>query len=145
MGIGVTFGIIGVAKTFVPLFFGPGYEPVVNLLYILSPLVLIIGVSGSLSSQYYTPVGKRNKISKFLITGSVINLILNLSLIPSFGAIGATIASLVAETVITTLFIINSDGFYSFKMLFRIGWKKIKIQNCIRVMKNLVYRCNSGF
>ena len=64
MGIGVTFGIIGVAKTFVPLFFGPGYEPVVNLLYILSPLVLIIGVSGSLSSQYYTPVGKRNKISK---------------------------------------------------------------------------------
>ena len=105
MGIGVTFGIIGVAKTFVPLFFGPGYEPVVNLLYILSPLVLIIGVSGSLSSQYYTPVGKRNKISKFLISGSVINLILNLSLIPSFGAVGATIASLVAETVITTLFI----------------------------------------
>ena len=140
MGIGVTFGIIGVAKTFVPLFFGPGYEPVVNLLYILSPLVLIIGVSGSLSSQYYTPVGKRNKISKFLITGSVINLILNLSLIPSFGAIGATIASLVAETVITTLFIINSDGFCSFKMLFRIGWKKI-IAGCLMFI--LVFKMNS--
>ena len=125
MGIGATFGIIGVAKTFVPLFFGQGYEPVVNLLYILSPLVIIIGVSGSLSSQYYTPVGKRNKISKFLITGSIINLILNLSLIPSFGAVGASVASLAAETVITTLFILNSDGFCSFKMLIRISWKKL--------------------
>ena len=103
-------------------------------------MVLIIGVSGSLSSQYYTPVGKRNKISKFLITGSVINLILNLSLIPSFGAIGATIASLVAETVITTLFIINSDGFCSFKMLFRIGWKKI-IAGCLMFI--LAFKMNS--
>ena len=125
MGIGVTFGIIGVAKTFVPLFFGSDYQPVVSLLYILSPLVIVIGISGSLSSQYYTPVGKRNRISRFLITGSIINLILNLTLIPRFGAVGASIASLAAETVITSLFIINSDGFCSFKMLFRIGWKKL--------------------
>ena len=125
MGIGVTFGIIGVAKTFVPLFFGSDYQPVVSLLYILSPLVIVIGISGSLSSQYYTPVGKRNRISRFLITGSIINLILNLTLIPRFGAVGASIASLAAETVITFLFIINSDGFCSFRMLFRIGWKKL--------------------
>lgn len=125
MGIGVTFGIIGVAKTFVPLFFGSDYQPVVSLLYILSPLVIVIGISGSLSSQYYTPVGKRNRISRFLITGSIINLILNLTLIPRFGAVGASIASLAAETVITSLFIINSDGFCSFRMLFRIGWKKL--------------------
>lgn len=125
MGIGVTFGIIGVAKTFVPLFFGSGYEPVVSLLYILSPLVIVIGVSGSLSSQYYTPVGKRNRISRFLITGSIINLVLNLTLIPRFGAVGASVASLAAETVITSLFIVNSDGFCTFRMLFRIGWKKL--------------------
>ena len=45
MGFGASAGVIGIAKNFVPLFFGEGNEPVIFLLYLMAPLVLIIGIS----------------------------------------------------------------------------------------------------
>ena len=54
IGIGCCFGIIGVANHFVPFFYGPGYDEVIPLLYILSPIVLIISISNCLGSLYAT-------------------------------------------------------------------------------------------
>ena len=80
-GVGIWLGIVGVAPRFVPVFFGEGYEPVISLLYCLSPIILIIGVSNCLGAQYYNPAGLRALSAKFIIVGSVINLLLNLILI----------------------------------------------------------------
>lgn len=125
MGFGCCFGIMGVAKTFVPLFFGDGYDQVVDLLYIFAPIIVIIGVSNCLGSQYYTPCGKRKESTYYLISGSVVNLILNLLLIPRFGASGAAIASVVAESVISILYVKFSCGYGNVAMLFKTGWKKM--------------------
>ena len=125
MGMGCVGGIIGVAENFVPIFFGDGYEPVVLLLYIFSPIILIIGVSNCLGSQYYTPAGKRAQSSWYLIAGSVVNLIFNLVLIPRYASFGAAIATIIAESVITILYVSNSSGFTSWKKLWVLGYKKI--------------------
>lgn len=111
MGFGCCFGIMGVAKTFVPFFFGPGYDQVVGLLYLFSPIIVIIGISNCLGSQYYTPCGKRKESTNYLIAGSVVNLILNLLMIPRFGAEGAAIASVIAETVVSVLYVKFSCGY----------------------------------
>ena len=124
MGFGCMFGIMGIARNFVPLFFGQGYEPVVTLLYIFSPIIVIIGVSNCLGSQYYTPVGKRAQSAKFLIVGSCVNLILNFIMIPRLASYGAAIASICAELVITILYIRYSEGYMKCSLLLSSGWKK---------------------
>ena len=125
MGIGICLGIVSIAPRFVPVFFGEGYGPVVQLLYFLSPIILIIGVSNCLGAQYYNPAGLRALSAKFIIVGSIVNLILNLILIPNFRSTGAVIATLAAELVITILYMNYCDGFFRFRMLLFLGWKKI--------------------
>lgn len=130
IGFGAVFGIIAVAERFVPIFFGDGYEPVINLLSLMSPLVLIIGISNCLGSQYYTPSGRRAQSSRYLIVGSVVNLLLNLCLIPFWGAQGAVVASLAAEGIITILYVMNSNGYMTAKLLLRLAWKKV-LAGCV--------------
>ena len=125
LGFGCIFGICGIANRFVPMFFGEGYSPVVYLLYLMSPLVVIIGVSNCLGSQYYTPSGKRKESAKFIITGSIINLALNCILIPYLSAAGATIASIIAEITISFLYIKSSNAFMTFGKIFELSWKRI--------------------
>lgn len=125
MGIGLCFGISAVASRFVPWFFGDGYDAVVNLLYIFSPIVFIIGVSNCLGANYYTPAGYRIRSSMFLIVGSIVNLILNCILIPKFDSYGAAVASVIAELVITILYMKNCDKYLTYRQLFLHGWRKV--------------------
>lgn len=125
MGYGIMFGLIGVADRFVNLFYGQGYDKVVILLKILSPLVVIIGISNCLGSQYYNPAGLRSKSAKFIIIGSCINLILNLILIPKFWGCGACIATIISEITISILYLIFCNGFLTLKNVIKYSYKKI--------------------
>lgn len=125
IGIGIIFGLISVTDKFVPLFFGTGYDKVVTLIKILSPLVIIIGISNCLGAQYYNPAGLRSKSAKFLIVGACVNLVLNLLFIPKLGSIGAAIATIIAELTITILYLIYCNGYCSIGQVFKCGWKKL--------------------
>ena len=125
MGIGICFGLIGVSKRFVPVFLGPGYDRVVTMLMLMSPIVIIIGVSNCLGSQYYTPSGNRKLSAKFIIIGALVNLILNLILIPRYWGYGAIVASLIAEMVITILYFKYCNGYLTAQTVIKEGWKKL--------------------
>ena len=125
MGVGICFGILGIAANFVPVFFGPGYDGVIRVLQLLSPILVIIGVSNCLGSQYYNPAGLRAVSARFIIMGSVTNLVLNLLLIPVFKSQGAVIASLAAETLISVLYVRHSNGYLTPAQLVQLGWKKL--------------------
>lgn len=125
MGIGILFGLCGVANRFVPCFFGPGYNKTVYLLYIMSPVVVIIGLSNCLGAQYYNPAGRRKDSAKFIIVGAVVNFCMNCFLIPLMKSYGAAIATIIAEFLITFLYIINDDKYLTFKHIFSLAWKKI--------------------
>ena len=125
MGIGILFGLLGVSARFVPWFFGEGYDEVIYLLYILSPMALIIGVSNCLGANYYTPAGYRALSNKFLITGSVVNLVLNCLMIPNFKSYGAAFASVIAEITITILYMHKCNGYLTYKQLGTHCWKKL--------------------
>ena len=85
----------------------------------------IICVSNTLGSVYYNPSGNRAKSAKFLIFGSIINLILNLIFIPKCGVYGATVASIIAELVISVLYVKFCDKTIDVKFLFKKSYKKI--------------------
>lgn len=117
MAIMFMFGMMAAAKGFVPWFFGVEFHRTATLLRFMSPLPLIICISNVLGSQYLTPSGKRVRSSKGIISGACVNFICNLLLIPRFGAIGAVIASLLAEFVISIIYVHMSKGYITWKEL----------------------------
>ena len=142
MGIGMTFGLIAVANRFVPIFFGKGYDTVIYLLYIFSPIVLVIGISNCLGAQYYTPAGLRRQSTRYIITGAFVNLCLNLVLIPKLLSFGAAAASLMAEGVITLLYLKNGTEFFHPVNLLKKGWKKLLAALVMWLIIALVNRLN---
>lgn len=119
------FGLISIASNFVPWFFGIGYEPVVLLMCLMSPLPLIISISNILDFQYLTPSGQKGKSTKGVVAGAIVNVCFNAILIPKYGAAGATVGSIAAELTISCIFVHMSKGFISWRQIFRISWKKV--------------------
>lgn len=124
LGFALMWGIMGVSQTFVPIFFGEGYEPVAPLLMTFAPVLVIVGVSNCLGSHYYTPSGRRMQSTRYIVVGSAANVVLNLWLIPRYGAMGAALATIAAETIIATLYIINCGNYMTLRQLISSGFKK---------------------
>lgn len=146
MGFGMTFGIIGIADVFVPWFFGTGYGKVVPLLQMMSPIILIIGVSNCLGSQYYNPAGLRKTSARFIIIGSIVNLALNLILIPRYESYGTVLGSLAAESIITILYFAFCGDYLTLKILMQLSWRKIIASFFMLViLKGIYYVAGNGF
>jgi O-antigen/teichoic acid export membrane protein len=112
-----------IAKTLIPVYLGDGYEKCIQLIYVLAPILVIISVSNLLGTHYYTPYGKQSTSNKFLICGAVVNLIFNSFLIYLLQSLGAAIASVLAETTVTVLYVIFSQNFLSIKTLLKVAYK----------------------
>ena len=125
VGMACIFGIAGIAHVFVPFFWGPGWAPVETLIYFMSPLTIIIGVSYCLGSLYYNPSGNRAQSARYLIYGACVNLVLNLLLIPKWSAYGAVVASIIAEGTITALYVQNCKGYLTLKTIIECAWKRL--------------------
>lgn len=123
LSLPMMFGIIAVTPTLVPVYLGDGYEKCVTLLYVMSPLIPIISLSGLLGADYYTPFNKQKTSNNFLIIGAVINVLLNSFMIYLWQSVGAAIASVCAEFVITLLFIVFARKFVNISKYFKIGYK----------------------
>lgn len=103
LSIPLALGLISVSSNFVPWFYGSSFDKVVPLLGILGLLVIAIGISNVTGIQYLIPTGRQNYLSISVITGAVVNFALNLFFIRYYASIGAAIASVIAEFVISTL------------------------------------------
>lgn len=97
IGVAMGIGIAAVSREFVPLFFGPGYEPCVLLVYFFAPIFIIKSFSHVSSTQFLIPRHQEKKMTFAICIGAVANLICNITLIPVYGAVGAVIGTLVAE------------------------------------------------
>ena len=96
-------GIISISKNFVPLFFGTGYDKVVVLMNIISPILLAIGLSNVIGTQYLLQTKKQKKFTISVVIGAVTNFTINILLIKRYGAIGASIGTVIAEAFVTII------------------------------------------
>lgn len=97
----IMIGCLLVAKEFVPIFFGAGYDKVIILICVILPIILFIGMSNILGTQYLLPTKRQKEFTISVICGAIINFILNMILIYRFNSIGASIATVAAEFVVT--------------------------------------------
>lgn len=96
----IMFGIISISKAFVPVFFGAGYEKVNYIIYILSPMVLLMGIENVIGTQYLLPTKRQKEYTKSVTIGVIVNFILNYILISSYQAVGAAIATVLSQIVV---------------------------------------------
>ena len=120
------FGIISVSSIFVPKFFGEGYGKVAILMNVISPIILFIGLSNVIGTQYLLPIKRQKEFTISVVCGAIINFIINISLIWKFGAIGASIGTVIAELTVAMvqIFFIRKD---------------FKIINIIKSSKNYLF------
>ncbi|GJG33972.1 polysaccharide biosynthesis protein MviN [Xylanibacter ruminicola] len=101
-------GLICVSPSFVPLFFGELFWGSILPLMILSLLIIAIGLNNLTGVQILIGMGFDKFFLYSVIIGAISNFLLNCLLIPFYGSVGASIASVAAETIIlvaTTLFV----------------------------------------
>lgn len=107
----IMFGIISISKSFVPVFFGEGYEKVVVLMNIMAPNILLNGIASVIGTQYLLPTKKQKQYTIAILSGLVANFILNYILIKTHYSVGASIATIISELilVIVELYAIRKD------------------------------------
>lgn len=78
---------------------------------IISPVILFIGMSNILGTQYLLPVKKQKEYTISVIIGALLNFGANLVLIPHQLAVGAAITTIMAEALVVgvQLFFIRKD------------------------------------
>ena len=125
LSIPVMFGLVAVSGNFVLWFFGEGFEMTGYLLCLLAPLPAIVCISNVLGSQYLTPSGQRVRSTKGILAGAAVNVVLNLILIPRYGAAGAALGSVAAELVISLIYIYMSRDVVRVSQLLHMSVKKL--------------------
>lgn len=104
LSIPMIVGLMIVADYFIPLFLGNGYEKCIVLIYILAPLILIMGISSMTGTAVMIAMGMQGKYNSIIIGASIINLLLNLILVKKFNSFGVAFATIIAE-----LFVMSSE------------------------------------
>ncbi len=94
------FGIAGVSPVFIPWFFGEEYVPAIVLTMELSMVMIPMSLAEMVQTQYLIPFKRENIYIRSVTLGAVTDIVLNLLLIPSFGASGAVIGTLCAEVLV---------------------------------------------
>jgi PST family polysaccharide transporter len=96
------------AHTIIAVVFGPQYAAAgpVLAIYVWASLPVFLGIA----SGQYLIAENRTQVALFrTITGSVVNIVLNLVLIPRYGTTGAAVAALIAYTIATFSFAVVGD------------------------------------
>lgn len=104
----IMIGIIGISKDFVPVFFGPGFEPVVELSYVFVTVVPCLTISGLLQAIYIIPYGLQKSMDIYYVIIVSVNIAMNLLLIHFFGTVGAIVASVFSEMLLAVLLLVKA-------------------------------------
>lgn len=101
LSIPMVMGLIAVSKDLIPWFLGKGFEKSIYITYVISPIILMIGLSSVIGMQYLLPTKRQKQYTVSVIIGAITNLVLNFIFIPKFLSIGAAIGTVIAEVTVT--------------------------------------------
>lgn len=122
----IMFGIMSVSESFVPIFFGEGYDKVSILINVISPTILLTGLANVMGTQYLLPTKRQKEYTISILGGLIVNFILNYILIKLCNSIGASIATVVSQLVVVAIefYMIRKD----------INIKKVIKSSCIYLL-----------
>lgn len=119
----IMFGIVSISEAFVPVFFGSGYDKVVILINIISPIIILMGIANVIGTQYLLPTKRQKEYTISIAIGVVANFILNYILITNYASIGASIATVLSQLIIDIIQLNYIRKEIEMKEMFKSSWK----------------------
>lgn len=89
------------ADQIILLLSGREFLPAAIPMIVLMPTLILIGLSNITGIQILVPTGREKQVMISVTAGALIDLAVNLLLIPEYGSTGAAIGTLLAETAVT--------------------------------------------
>ena len=123
LGIPLCFGLMGVAGNIVPWFYGDGFMKLTILLPVLSLIIPVVGLSNITGTQYLIITKRERLLTLSVAIGAGVNFLCNMILIPRYSAVGAAIASVFAEILITGIQFMFIRKEISVKRIIISAWK----------------------
>ena len=93
----LAFGLLAVGRDFAVVFFGAEFEKAGILIMMLAITIVFLAWGNVIRTQYLIPKEYDKEYAASAFIGADVNLVINLALIPSLGAIGACIGTVFAE------------------------------------------------
>ena len=100
MAFALAFGIAAIAPEFAPVFLGEGFAECDSIMRVLATIIPVISMTNIIGRQYLVPTGRDLRYTASVCAGAAVNIVVNLMLIPSMGAIGTAIATVAAESTV---------------------------------------------
>lgn len=119
----IMFGIISISQAFVPVFFGKGYDKVVILINIISPILILMGIANVVGTQYLLPTKRQKEYTISVTIGVIVNFILNYILIQKLASIGASIATVLSQLVVDLIQLKYIKDEIDISKLLKLSWK----------------------
>jgi O-antigen/teichoic acid export membrane protein len=119
IGIPIGFATTLLAKDIILFLYGPGFAESVIVLQILV-WAIVFTFAGAAYNQLLQSTNKQLIITKISLVCLVINIILNLILIPGYSYIGASIATFITEVILVAYII-----FITYKLGYGISYKVV--------------------
>ena len=105
------------------LFSGNKFVTASCAMRIMIPIVVLIPFSAMTNQQTFIPMGKENLILISTCIGAATNLILNSILIPRYAQNGAAMGTVMAETAVAIVCMINVQRYFDIKEIFKTIWQ----------------------
>lgn len=116
LSLPMAFGLILLAAPVTMIFCGPEYADAIPVLVLNAPVIIFIGISNLLGIQILYPKDKIGLVIWSVSVGALVNVILNILLIPGHGAVGAAVSTLFAELSVTAVQLIYGRKYYPFTL-----------------------------
>ena len=114
---------MGVSHTFAPFFFGKQYTQVSGLMFVQATMIIFVAIASVLGNQYLLSARRTKEFAISSFCGLVVNIVLNLLLIPKMGAMGAVISTVLTEIATTSYQIWVLKDTFKMKEIFHGVWK----------------------
>lgn len=119
MGLPIVVGLICISDYFIPIFLGDGFDKCIILMKIFAPIVIFIGFSNALGTTFLVQTGNQKIVNYSVFFGAIVNIILNMFLIPKFISAGAAVASVCSEFAVFMFQLIATKSFINIRDIFR--------------------------
>lgn len=121
LSVPAALGLSMVADEAVIFFFGTGFSNSIFITRLLAISIVTVALSNFIGMQILVTLGKEKITTISTICGAITNIVLNYFLIRAYGHIGAAIASVITEGVVTAIQLFMVRKY----MIFEFGWKRV--------------------
>lgn len=97
------FGIAGIASVLIPWYLGNDFSPVIQGIWVLSPIIVLSSLVGISGDQYLVATKQTNILTISYFCAAIANVLVDAILIPQYSIIGAAIGTIIAYVVSLTI------------------------------------------